>query len=214
MKSFIRYLVYLVVLAGSSTASAGAYEDFFKAIDRDDARTVSTLLQRGFDPNSRDEQGQVALYVALRAPSLAAADALMAHPQLDVNATNAVGETPLMMAALRGQLVWAHKLLARGARLHGEGWSALHYAAAGPEPEFVRLLIEKGAPLDARSPNGTTPLMMAARYGSEASVDLLLARGADPKLRNQRDLTAADFARMDERDSLAKRLESATAPRR
>ena len=214
MKSFIRYLVYLVVLAGSSAASAGAYEDFFKAIDRDDARTVSTLLQRGFDPNSRDEQGQVALYVALRAPSLAAADALMAHPQLDVNATNAVGETPLMMAALRGQLVWAHKLLARGARLHGEGWSALHYAAAGPEPEFVRLLIEKGAPLDARSPNGTTPLMMAARYGSEASVDLLLARGADPKLRNQRDLTAADFARMDERDSLAKRLESATAPRR
>jgi len=214
MKSFIRYLSYLVVIAGFSTASAGAYEDFFKAIDKDDARTVATLLQRGFDPNSRDEQGQVALYVALRAPSLAAADALMAHPQLDVNATNAVGETPLMMAALRGQLVWAHKLLARGARLHGEGWSALHYAAAGPEPEFVRLLIEKGAPLDARSPNGTTPLMMAARYGSEASVDLLLARGADPKLRNQRDLTAADFARMDERDSLAKRLESATAPRR
>ena len=214
MKSFVKYLVYLVVLSGVSAASAGAYEDFFKAIDRDDARTVSALLQRGFDPNSRDEQGQVALYVALRAPSLAAADALMAHPQLDVNATNAVGETPLMMAALRGQLVWAHKLLARGARLHGEGWSALHYAAAGPEPEFVRLLLEKGAPLDARSPNGTTPLMMAARYGSEASVDLLLARGADPKLRNQRDLTAADFARMDERDSLAKRLESATAPRR
>ena len=214
MKSFIRYLSYLVVIAGFSTASAGAYEDFFKAIDKDDARTVATLLQRGFDPNSRDEQGQVALYVALRAPSLAAADALLAHPQLDVNATNTAGETPLMMAALRGQLVWAHKLLARGAKLHGDGWSALHYAAAGPEPEFVRLLLEKGAPTDARSPNGSTPLMMAARYGSEASVDLLLARGADPKLRNQRDLTAADFARMDGRDSLAKRLESATAPRR
>jgi len=214
MKSFFRYLSYLVVIAGFSTASAGAYEDFFKAIDKDDARTVATLLQRGFDPNSRDEQGQVALYVALRAPSLAAADALLAHPQLDVNATNAVGETPLMMAALRGQLVWAHKLLARGAKLHGDGWSALHYAAAGPEPEFVRLLLEKGAPTDARSPNGSTPLMMAARYGSEASVDLLLARGADPKLRNQRDLTAADFARMDGRDSLAKRLESATALRR
>ena len=214
MKSFIRYIVYLVVVVSFSTASAGAYEDFFKAIDRDDARTVSTLLQRGFDPNSRDEKGQVALYVALRAPSLDAADALMAHPQLDVNATNTAGETPLMMAALRGHLVWAHKLLARGARLHGEGWSALHYAAAGPEPEFVRLLLEKGAPIDARSPNGTTPLMMAARYGSEASVDLLLARGADPKLRNQRDLTAADFARMDGRDSLAKRLESATALRR
>jgi len=104
--------------------------------------------------------------------------------------------------------------MARGAKVHGEGWSPLHYAATGPEPEFVRLLLEKGAPVDARSPNGSTPLMMAARYGSEASVDLLLARGADPKLRNQRDLTAADFARMDGRESLAKRLESATVPRR
>jgi ankyrin repeat protein len=62
--------------------------------------------------------------------------------------------------------------------------------------------------VDARSPNGSTPLMMAARYGSEASVDLLLARGANPKLRNQRDLSAADFARMDGRDALAQRLQT------
>jgi uncharacterized protein len=214
MKHYFRYLSYLLVAASFSSAIAGAYEDFFKAIGQDDPRTVTSLLQRGLDPNLRDEQGQAALYVALRTPSLAAADALLAHPQLDVNAVNAAGETPLMMAALRGHLVWAHKLLARGAKVHGEGWSPLHYAATGPEPEFVRLLLEKGAPVDARSPNGSTPLMMAARYGSEASVDLLLARGADPKLRNQRDLTAADFARMDGRESLAKRLESATLPRR
>jgi ankyrin repeat protein len=214
MKHYFRYLAYLIVLFNVSTADAGAYEDFFQAIERDDPSTISALLQRGFDPNSRDEKGQVALYVALRAPSLAAADALLAHPQLDVNATNAAGETPLMMAALRGHLVWAGKLMARGAKVHGEGWSPLHYAATGPEPEFVRLLLDKGAPVDARSPNGSTPLMMAARYGSEASVDLLLARGADPKLRNQRDLTATDFARMDGRDSLAKRLENATVLRR
>jgi ankyrin repeat protein len=214
MKQHFRYLTYLFVVVMVSSANAGAYEDFFKAIDQDDPRTVTTLLQRGFDPNSRDEKGQVALYVALRTPSLAAADALLAHPQLDLNATNAAGETPLMMAALRGHLVWAHKLIGRGARVHQEGWAPLHYAATGPEPEFVRLLLDKGAPVDARSPNGSTPLMLAARYGSEASVDLLLARGADPKLRNQRDLTAADFARMDGRDGLAKRLESATALRR
>jgi ankyrin repeat protein len=214
MKNYFRYLIYIFVVVGFSSVNAGAYEDFFKAIDRDDARTVTSLLQRGFDPNARDDKGQVALYVALRHPSLAAADALLAHPQLDVDAANAAGETPLMMAALRGQLVWAHKLLGRGAKVHQEGWSPLHYAATGPEPEFVRLLLDKGAPVDARSPNGSTALMLAARYGSEASVDLLLARGADPKLRNQRDLTAADFARMDGRENLAKRLESATAVRR
>jgi ankyrin repeat protein len=210
MKLCIKFIAYLVAAIGFSTANAGAYEDFFQAISRDDGRAITTLLQRGFDPNSRDEQGQAALYVALRQPSPAATEALWAHPALDVNASNGAGESPLMMAALRGDLVWAIKLLARGAKVHLDGWSPVHYAATGPEPELVRLLLDKGAPVDARSPNGSTPLMMAARYGSEASVDLLLARGANPKLRNVRDLTAADFARMDGRDALAQRLQAAS----
>jgi hypothetical protein len=33
------------------------------------------------------------------------------------------------------------------------------------------LLLDKGAPVNARGPNGLTPLMMAARYGSETIVD-------------------------------------------
>ena len=68
--------------------------------------------------------------------------------------------------------------------MHQDGWSPLHYAAAGPEPKIVAMLLDRGAPIDARSPNQTTPLMMAAGYGAEANVDLLLARGADKRLRN------------------------------
>jgi len=49
-------------------------------------------------------------------------------------------------------------------------------------------------------------LMMAARYGAEPSVDLLLAAGADLGLRNQLDLSAIDFARQADRETLAKRL--------
>jgi ankyrin repeat protein len=48
--------------------------------------------------------------------------------------------------------------------------------------------------------------MMAARYGSEASVQLLLERGADARLRNDRQLSAADFARLGGREKLAERL--------
>jgi hypothetical protein len=68
------------------------------------------------------------------------------------------------------------------------------------------LLLDRGAPIDAKSPNGSTPLMMAARYGAEASVDLLLARGADAKRRNDLNLDAADFARQGGRDFLVERL--------
>ncbi len=202
----IQRLVYLLAAVGVSSAVAGAYEDFFAAVKRDDAGATTSLMQRGFDPNSRSLEGQVALFLALRAPSPQVAAALLAHPQIDVNATNGEGETPLMMAALKGNLPVAQRLVALGARPHKDAWSPLHYAATGPEPMIVELLLDKGAPVDALSPNASTPLMMASRYGSEASVQLLLRAGANPKLRNQRDLTAADFARLAGREALAQRL--------
>ena len=68
------------------------------------------------------------------------------------------------------------------------------------------MLLDRGAPIDAPSPNRSTPLMMAARYGAEANVDLLLARGADLRLRNDLDLDAADFAKLGAREFLLPRL--------
>jgi uncharacterized protein len=81
-------------------------------------------------------------------------------------------------------------------------------ASLGPEVRLVKLLLDRGATVDAESPNGTTPLMMAAQYGSEESVDALLARGADPKRRNQRNMAALDFARLSGREPLVKQLEA------
>ena len=188
------------------SARAGAYEEFFLAVERDDGDTVAQLLQRGFDPNARNPEGQTALHLALRDQSPRVAEALWRHPGLEVDASNASGETPLMLAALRGQFEWAQRLLARGAKVHQAGWSPLHYAATGTETRLVALLLDRGAPIDAASPNRSTPLMMAARYGAEATVDLLLQRGADKRLRNDRDLDAAGFARLAERDFLLKRL--------
>jgi hypothetical protein len=162
------------------------------------------------DPNSVSEQGQSPLFLALRASSLQAADALMKHPALKAYQANAAGETALMMAALRGHIDAARRLVALGAAVHREGWAPVHYAATGPSTELLRFLLERGAPLNARSPNGSTPLMMAARYGPESSVDLLLAQGADRTLRNERELDASDFARLEGREKLAARL-AATA---
>ena len=209
MKYYLRLFLHLLLAIGFSSANAGAYEDYFRAVSDDNARTVSGLLERGFDPNSPDERGQVGLYLALRDGSLKVAATLLAHPALKVDAVNAADETPLMMAALRGNLEWTQRLIDRGAKVSRSGWTPLHYAASGPEPKLLTLLLDRGAPIDAPSPNGTTPLMMAAQYGSPDAAEVLLARGADPKARNALGLTAADFARQGGREALAARLGAA-----
>lgn len=209
MRKHFRYVVYLLVATFVSSANAGAYEDFFLAVNRDDGDTVTKLVQRGFDPNARSPEGQTALHLALRDQSPRVAAALIAERSLDVNVLNASAESPLMMAALRGDLAWSERLMARGAKVHKEGWSPLHYAATGPEPRIVKLLLDRGAPINALSPNRSTPLMMAARYGAEVSVDLLLAAGADKQLRNDLGLDAAEFAKLAARDFLLARLEGA-----
>ena len=59
---------------------------------------------------------------------------------------------------------------------------------------MIEHLLEHSAYIDAESPNGTTPLMMAAMYGSPEAVKSLIQAGADPTLKNQLGLSALDFA--------------------
>jgi hypothetical protein len=187
-------------------AWAGSYEDFFVAIQRDDAATITTLLQRGFDPNTRDPRGQVGLMLALKADTLKAFDALMQARNLQVEVRNAQDESPLMMAALRGHLEAVRALIARDADVNKPGWTASalrchgHTAAAGhhhcPAPGKLRLHRRGFAQWHHAVDDGV-------HYGTSESVQLLLQEGADPSLKNQLGLSAADFALRASRKDMA-----------
>jgi uncharacterized protein len=209
MRNYMKYVVYLIITSSVFSALAGSYEDFFIAVRRNDGRTITALTERGFDPNTRGPKGEIGLVMALHGENLAAAEALFARPETRVDLLNEAGESALMMAALHGDRDWCVRLIARGAPINKSGWTPLHYAASGPDPKIVALLLDGGAVVDAEAPNRNTPLMMAARYGKEDSVKLLLARGADPKRTNDRNMTAVDFARGGGRESLAAMLEKA-----
>lgn len=191
---YFKNLFYLIVLIGYSCCFAGSYEDFFGALERDDAHSIQSILNRGFDPNSVDPQGQYALVWAMRQSSWKVAQVLIAHPITLVDVRTDSDESPLMLAALKGQMEICRQLIERDASVNKPGWTPLHYAATGGHAALVQLLLDHSAYIDAESPNGSTPLMMAARYGSDDAVQTLLEGGADPSIQNEQGLTALDFA--------------------
>jgi len=192
--NYFRKVIYLIVFTGFSVSHAGSYDDFFTAIVQDDVNKVSALLGRGFDPNTVDASGSAGLLVAIKTGSMNVAQALSNWPQTNAEVRNAADESALMLAALTGELALCQLLIKKGADVNKPGWAPLHYAATKGHLDVMNLLLEENAYIDAASPNGTTPLMMAAHYGTESAVKLLLEAGADPLLKNAQGLSAVDFA--------------------
>jgi ankyrin repeat protein len=197
-------LLALALSAGAATAQDA--EAPWNAIRQDNGRAMTQLLSRGADPNLVNAQGDTLLIVALREGSGSVIGALLAAPGLKIDQTNAVNETPLMIASMRGDEEAARRLLDLGAQLNRPGWTPLHYAASGGHLALVTLYLARGAQVDARSRGDVTPLMVAARENHTDVVAALLKAGADRQARSDRGLRAADFAKEGGHDRLAARL--------
>ena len=200
MRNYIKFVLYLYVLIGFNFSHAGSYDDFFKAIELDQPEVISDLLLRGFDPNSPSPKGVPALILTYQKKSFKALNVLVDWSKTNLNVANTEGENLLMLAALNNQLSLAERLINKGADVNKPGWTALHYAASKGHTDMIRLLLDQQAYLDAESPNRTTPLMMAARYGTGKTVKLLLEEGADPRIRNKQGLNALDFANQPDKE--------------
>lgn len=206
-----KLIVFIGFYLFSFWASAGSYEDFFKAVQFDNVRVVQGLLQRGFDPNTVNPDGVPALMLAVREPSLKVAELLAAHPDTKTEVRNSNDESVLMLAAIKGHLELVQKLVDNDADVNKTGWTALHYAASGGHVPVIAHLLEHSAYIDAESPNGTTPLMMAAMYGSPEAVKHLIQAGADLTIKNHLGLTALDFAVRGQRQNAKELIESGLA---
>lgn len=190
-------------------AVGGAFDDFFRAVNIDNASIVKSLLARGLDPNIVEpERGDTGLILALRENSMAVFDVLLNAPDIDLEAKTGNGDNALMIACLKGNKTAVEALLAKGAQVNRPGWTPLHYACTGGYDDIVRLLLDRSAYIDAESPNKTTPMMMAARGGHIHTVKLLLDEGADATLKNDLGMSAIDFAAKNGHTDIAEGLTS------
>jgi ankyrin repeat protein len=117
---------------------------------------------------------------------------------LAVSCSHAIDDDPLTFAVRAGDVNQVRTLLAQGAdpnRPVGvNGWPPLMHGVHKNQLGTAEVLLEHGADINRPSPEGMTPLMMAAGYGNDDMVDLLLRHGADPHLKTKDGATALDFA--------------------
>ena len=92
-------------------------------------------------------------------------------------------------------------------KVHTPRYNDLMTAVLKPDREGVAELLDMGRWIEKPDSEGVTPLQAAVRNRDSAMTELLLKRGANAHLRNERGLTASDFARLAGRESLAARLQ-------
>jgi hypothetical protein len=124
------------------------------------------------------------------------------------------GTTPLMHAALLGDVARIRKLLSEGADVNAaspDGATALLYVAGGNRPDAVQILLAAGADVSKATNHGTTALMNASAGGDLRSVDLLLKAGPDPNSRDADGHTALWIATQRNQWEIVKLLKLAGA---
>jgi len=191
----------------------------------DDAAAAAGIGRRGPEPN--DGGGLTALTYAARSNDVDSVKVLLAAGA-DVNEVSGYGWSPLLVATQNRYYKLGAFLLERGAdpNLPNKGgWTPLYLATDnrnienGDYPvrkadidhlEFIQLLLDKGANVNARAKdstetrtvftnqwldeNGATAFLRASQSGDLVLMKLLLAHGADPKIATELGVTALQVA--------------------
>ncbi|KAL8960924.1 MAG: hypothetical protein Q9193_002450 [Seirophora villosa] len=166
---------------------------------------VKLLLEQGAHPRAETNVGTTSLHeingeAAAPFPLTETLIDLLLQNRPPLEKADEKGITPLMYAAMRGELLMATKLITCGASTQIKdkcGGTALHYAAhRGTEPEMITLLIKEGALVNAKDERMGTPLHFAAYNPADTVkvVERLLQAGADIEARTEDGWTPLHFA--------------------
>ena len=179
------FLVACLLMLTQGVKAAPDPITFAWAIERGDIQKVSAWFAEGLDPEFQGAQIGTGLMIAAWNGNIEMMQLFLAHGA-NPRRANKNGEQPLQLAAWNGHSAAVEWLLENGAQINraDHNWSALHYAVFNGHKDLAKQLVSQGAAVNVRSPNGSTPLMLAAREGHEELAKMLLESGADLKAQN------------------------------
>ncbi|KAH9500227.1 8-oxo-dGDP phosphatase nudt18 [Bulinus truncatus] len=138
----------------------------YPCIVRNQPDMVRLLVDSGLDVNVQDDRGCTALWHAVDMDNYPMVEALISGPACDVNLRDVTGLGPLHVASMHSNVPIASLLIRHGG----------------------------GTAIDARTAQGSTPLIFACRSAGNEMVRTLLLHGADPSHRNADGLSALHIA--------------------
>ncbi len=156
------------------------------------AEAVLTLLANGADPLLADDAGNTALHGAVLSAEPGVA-AMLLDAAAPINALNAVGDSPLVIACGAANWPLVTFLLERGAKpVPVDGTPALVAAAgiADDDATGVKLLLKHRAPVNTTDAQQRSALLTAAAEGHEQIARALRAANADVNLADEHGSTA------------------------
>jgi ankyrin repeat protein len=198
-------------------------DDFVRSAAEDDQKALVLFFAAGFNVNAQNTAGKTALMVAGERGKTGLAKQLLER-KADPNIAGADGVTALILAAQNDQPEIVKILLQNRAdpdKEDNHGWTALStaayhgsarcaqiladrsktdlsrallFAALSEHKDVIKILLDNGAEVDSRSPDGSTALILAASKGNKEIVNMLLQAGADPSVTAQSGATAESTA--------------------
>lgn len=212
----MKQLLFLCLLSLSVFAIAPASaqlpdaQRFSVVLELGDVGQAKKWLDAGLDPNFEGHLIGTGLMIGAWEGNIPLMELFLSRGA-DIQRTNRFGETALMLAAWKNRRAALRWLLERGARPNRpeREWTALHYASFSGHADVAEDLLAAGADVNARSTNGSTVVMMAAREGHAAIAKRLLAAGANPALKNDFNDDAVAWAMKQGNYDIAKAFTSA-----
>lgn len=145
---------------------------------------VDLCLIERVDPNGRDAQGRTPLLIATSQQDWKTARRLLdAGAAVDLADKN--GFTPVMAAAMHGDLEMFRLLLARSTKLHPEtpcadGQDLLSFALDGGNPEIIKTVLQRLPPAQEWTASTQRALSRALQAEKKDEIRLLLSKHGTP----------------------------------
>jgi ankyrin repeat protein len=158
--------------------------DLVRAVTIERASLIDLCLIEHVDPNGRDAQGRTPLLIAASQRDWKTAQRLIDAGAL-VDLADKNGFTPLMAAAMHGNLEMFHSFLAHFVDLHAEapcrdGRDLLGMAIDGGNPEIVKAVTERLPPMPQWTTSTQRALNAALLTENKDQIRLLLGKHAAP----------------------------------